>query len=267
MDRSNNIYLKRKKYVAVSTQGINQHSRQQQIISSIDFELRIPMAVMKSNIQLLKKFCKTDNKSHVEESYLLCEDAIDDILRFTSCINFLNEINQNALKVKTRRFKLNTFIYQVMEELQQSKYDISRIQVNIAVPDLTISTDKYLLNRILINLLLNALKFSTTSVELFISMINNQMTVAIRDYGIGIPKDEITTIFSPFVRASNVKMIKGTGLGLSIVSKAVECLKGTIYVSSVINKGSEFVFIIPVEIAHEKELTANIRTDRIDQII
>lgn len=257
MDRSNNIYMKRKKYVAVGAMVNDQDTCQQQILNSIDFELRIHMAVMKSNIQFLKKFCTADNHLSIEESYMLCEDAIDDILRFTNCINFLNEANQNAIRVKNKRFNLNAFIFQMIEELQQSKYDVSRIQVNLAVQDLSIVTDKYLLNRIFINLLVNALKFSASSVDLFISMINNQMTVAIRDYGIGIPNDEITTIFSPFKRASNAKMIKGTGLGLSIVSKAVECLKGTIYVNSIINKGSVFVFIIPVEIENEMELMAN----------
>lgn len=248
MDRSTNLYYKSKKYVAEGTLGNDRHAHQQQIINSIDFELRIPIAVMKSNIQLLKKFYKADSHSSVEESYMLCEDAIDEILRFTNCISFLNEANLNGLNIKTKRFELNTFLYHVIEELQQLKFDISRIKVHMAVSDIYIVTDKYLLNRIFINLLVNALKFSDSSVEIYVSMINNQITVAIRDYGIGIPIDEIEMIFRPFMRASNVKMIKGTGLGLSIVSKIVECLKGSIYVNSIINKGSEFVFIIPVEL-------------------
>lgn len=251
MNHFDTTYIKRKNYISIGAMGNDHQSGQQQIINSIDFELRIPIAVMRSNIQLLKKFCKADSHSHIEESFLFCEEAIDDMLRFASCINFLNEANHNAIKVKNKRFKLNAFISQVIKELGQSNYDVSRIGVNMESSDLTIMTDKYLLNKILINLLVNALKFSVSSVELFVSVIKNKLTITVRDYGIGIPKDEIATIISPFMRASNVKMIKGTGLGLSIVSKSVEYLNGSIYVDSDLNKGSEFMFIIPVEIENE----------------
>jgi signal transduction histidine kinase len=99
----------------------------------------------------------------------------------------------------------------------------------------------------------NALKFSRTRVELSISELNNRLILEVRDYGIGIPEQEFANVFNPFVRASNAKMINGTGLGLSIVSRAVDCLEGSICVNSILGKGTDFKIVIPIGLKVEKK--------------
>jgi len=247
MESSNNVYLNKNDFVSISSKGQDQNMRQKEIIDSLALEMRVPVTIMKSNIQLLKKCCIGSDNPFVEESFLLCEDSVDNILRFINCVSFLSDMGHGQLKLKKRSFNVNLFIDQVIEELQQSNFDASRIHVELAITDLYIITDKYLLNRILINLLVNALKFSQSAVEVFISQVDNQLTLLVRDCGIGIPEEEIRAVFNPFARASNVKMINGTGLGLSIIVKAVDCLEGELYVSSKVGEGTEFKVIIPLE--------------------
>lgn len=265
MESSSIMSFNQKEFVSISANAKSINTRQHEILDSIAFELRTPVTVMKSNIQLLKKCCIGSGNPFVEESFLMCEDSVDNILRFINCVSFLSDTDQGRLKLKKLNFNLDLFIDQVLEELLQSNFDTKRIQVDKAVSDLSIITDKYLLNRILINLLVNALKFSSSTVELFISEINNQLTLIVRDDGIGIPEEEIRDIFHPFVRASNVKMIRGTGLGLSIVSKVVECLEGSVYVNSSIGKGTEFMVIIPYETTMEVNPEVKRSSDLIPQ--
>ena len=89
----------------------------------------------------------------------------------------------------------------------------------------------------------------------------NQVMVKIRvvDTGIGIPNDQIKTVFEEFtqVTSSNVnketrRSIKGTGLGLSICKMLVELQGGSISVESKLNQGSTFTFGIPYELASSK---------------
>jgi len=68
--------------------------------------------------------------------------------------------------------------------------------------------------------------------------------VVISDRGIGIPEDELNSIYLPFKRASNVKFKSGFGIGLSLVHKILELHNATLNVTSIVNEGTsiEMVF-------------------------
>ena len=68
--------------------------------------------------------------------------------------------------------------------------------------------------------------------------------ISITDFGIGISKLELKSIFSPFIRGKNVDLIQGTGLGLSIVKEAVGLIGAEVTVNSTEGKGSCFIMRI-----------------------
>ena len=76
--------------------------------------------------------------------------------------------------------------------------------------------------------------------ELVIDFRAKELVISVKDYGIGIPKEEVSKLFQPFFRANNVTEIKGTGLGLSIAKEYVEINKGEIAVQSTLGEGSCF---------------------------
>ena len=65
--------------------------------------------------------------------------------------------------------------------------------------------------------------------------------MSIKDFGLGIPKEEQLNLFEPFFRADNVSEIQGTGLGLSIAKEYVQVNNGNIIVKSTLGEGSCFV--------------------------
>jgi signal transduction histidine kinase len=101
---------------------------------------------------------------------------------------------------------------------------------------------------ILQNLLVNAAKYSsrTAEIEVTLTFEPEQMTLQVRDHGIGIPPEDQKRLFEPFYRAGNVGKTQGTGLGLAIVKSAVDLHSGTIQVESVSGAGTTFTITLPL---------------------
>ena len=107
--------------------------------------------------------------------------------------------------------------------------------------------DESLLALIFTNLLTNAIKYSPKGSDIFFESYTNTKDVVfvVKDFGIGIPKNDIQHLYNTFFRASNIGQITGYGLGLSIVKKCVTVHKGTIMVDSEEMRGTTFTVRIP----------------------
>ena len=237
----------KKNFVSIRIHPSEPTEQQHEIINSLARELRNPVTILKSNIQLLKKFCIKTEDLFIHDSFFLCECAVNDILRFINCLGFLSDSYHGVLKSKKTRFDLNLFLKQGLEEIKSLNFDLSRIHLRLKVQNLFIVTDKNLLQKIVFNLVINALKFSYLAVDLIITESNQRLNIVVRDYGIGIPPTELKEVFKPFVRGGNANMIPGAGLGLSTISRAIMCLGGTLDVKSIPGKETEFNVTIPLE--------------------
>lgn len=105
--------------------------------------------------------------------------------------------------------------------------------------------DKSGLQQVFINLINNAAKFSpeNSTIDVDVTVKENDVDVSIADHGLGIPPDAIPHLFERFYRAKNVSIaeIPGSGIGLYIVKSIVDELGGSIEVESVINSGTRFI--------------------------
>lgn len=118
--------------------------------------------------------------------------------------------------------------------------------------------DRLRLKQSVLNLLTNAIKFTpagSENVRLSATIRDDGgMDIIVVDRGIGIPKEEMDMIFSPFVRSSTAlsRNHEGTGLGLSLVKAFVDMHQGTISVSSDTNKGTVFTISMPASRVHPR---------------
>ena len=155
----------------------------------------------------------------------------DDIL-------IIGQTEASKNKYNPLEINLREFMCEIIDEASNSQKKSHKL-VLIDTEELknaTIFIDEKLGRNIFINLLSNAVKFSSE---------DNYTIISVTDFGIGIPKAELSNIFNPFIRGENVDLIQGTGLGLSIVKEAVDVLGGKIIVNSKIGKGTSFVVKIP----------------------
>jgi two-component system, OmpR family, sensor histidine kinase ArlS len=97
-------------------------------------------------------------------------------------------------------------------------------------------------------LLDNALKYSASSIELYIGYENDHVFLSVEDHGIGIPKEDIAHIFERFYRVDKARNREtgGTGLGLSIAKQIVDSHGGNINVVSKEGEGTSFTVTLPI---------------------
>ncbi len=109
--------------------------------------------------------------------------------------------------------------------------------------------DEDRLGQVLVNLLHNAVKFSPNggTIVVGVSETVDEVTVWVRDPGIGVPRADLTRIFERFYKVdrARVRGRGGTGLGLSIARHVVDAHGGRIWVESEEGQGSRFAFTIP----------------------
>jgi PAS domain S-box-containing protein len=122
--------------------------------------------------------------------------------------------------------------------------------------------DEVKLRQILINFLSNAVKFIEKG-EIFVSLTlktNNQVSLSVKDSGIGIKPEKLDTIFEKFIQADSgsTRLYGGTGLGLSISKSLAELMNGRIEVASELGTGSEFTLLFPYESAGITEVSDGI---------
>jgi signal transduction histidine kinase len=102
---------------------------------------------------------------------------------------------------------------------------------------------------VLNNLISNAIKYTPTrgSISVHLTLVDKQVTLHVKDNGIGIFSEDVPKIFSEFFRAKEAKVIDPgeRGLGLPFVKKIVESLGGTIRVESEKGQGTELMVTLP----------------------
>lgn len=217
-----------------------------QILSSLSHELRTPLSILSSNLQLLKKNDELEEDIRVE-TFQLFEEALASVTRFLDQIYFLNVSNKGELKKQPRIFDVEEFLNKILNKPNTLYYKSKRLSLETNFYTRQFCSDNILLTHIITGLLDNAFKFSTKEVSIRISTDDQYMNILIEDEGIGIKEDEIESLFKPFIRGKNVKMISGSGLGLAIVKRSVDCLGGVISVESIVSKGTKFKLKIPAD--------------------
>jgi len=125
------------------------------------------------------------------------------------------------------------------------------IEMAYQLEETRVALDKELVRYILLNLLSNANKFSSpgSTVNFTVSKAAfNYIEFRIQDRGIGIPENDLTTVYEPFHRGENVSEYPGSGLGLSIVKRCVEIHLGSITIDSKAGTGTTVAVKLPYSI-------------------
>jgi signal transduction histidine kinase len=121
------------------------------------------------------------------------------------------------------------------------------ITIDAPVEPVKMEADPKLLDQILGNLLSNAIKYSGNArrVEVSVRSGADQVRFSVRDFGLGIPADDLPQLFNRFFRARTAMGIAGTGIGLNLVRELVTILGGSIDVASELGAGSTFTVTLP----------------------
>jgi PAS domain S-box-containing protein len=212
-------------------------------VSMASHEFRTPLSTVLSSAYLIQKYTGAAEDQARREKHL--QRVISSVNMLTDILNdFLSvgKIEEGKIQVRPAEFNLQEHVNAVADEIKNNLKQKQQITYHHK-GNTTVLMDASLLKHILLNLLTNASKFSpeTSTIEISTVCSNTITTLAVRDHGIGISKDDQLHLMERFFRGTNAGNIQGTGLGLHIVSKYAELMNGTVECKSELEKGTEFV--------------------------
>ncbi|WP_026695159.1 sensor histidine kinase [Peribacillus kribbensis] len=218
--------------------------KQRQFVSDASHELKTPLTVIISFVNLLRR--------HGTKDEGLTKDAIESIYseanRMQSLTKSMLELagSEHPGTIALEPLDLALLCKSVLKQLQRV-YKRS-IQLHEEASSLMIEANENQIKQVIIILLDNALKYSSGKIEIFLQVQENMAALRIKDYGIGIPASELDNIFERFYRVDKARSRKtgGTGLGLSIAKNIVSLHLGEIHIKSKENSGTEVTVLLPL---------------------
>jgi len=211
-------------------------------VSTASHEFRTPLSTILSSVSLIGKYTDGNENEKLSKHIVRIKSSVNNLTDILDDFLSLEKLEQGKLKVKTNRFNLRVLCQDLVVELNVLKKEGQEIHITNNKVEIVINLDEDLIRNILSNLLSNAIKFSpeNSSIDLLATSKNGELTIEVKDGGIGISKGDTAHIFEKFFRADNAENIQGTGLGLNIVKRYVEIMGGKITFESELNKGSTF---------------------------
>ncbi len=218
-------------------------------ISHVSHELKTPLTSIKAYVESLTENIGDPSFTEGKDFLGVISSETDRLIRLVNKVLDISKIEFGQRTLRRRLFDLRGLVSEVDTSLQPYFADKS-LRLLIESPDdlPLVDGDEDLVKQVLINLIGNAVKFSPTGSRIFLTAVEEAVSikVTIRDEGVGIPEDDQKNIFKQFYQVGN-DSAEGVGLGLAIVKNIVEQHGGYVNVSSEINEGSKFTFTLPKE--------------------
>jgi PAS domain S-box-containing protein len=223
----------------------------QQFLSNMSHEIRTPMNAI---IGFTKVVLKTELTAKQKEYLTAIKMSGDALIVLINDILDLAKVDAGKMSFEQIPFKMNLSIV-AMLHLFETKIQEKNLKLvthyDQSIPEVLIG-DPVRLHQIILNLVSNAVKFTNKGkITVSVKMIEESdddvfIKFDISDTGIGIEKEKMNTIFENFQQATSgtSRIFGGTGLGLAIVKHLVEAQNGTIDVSSTVDKGATFSFVL-----------------------
>ena len=228
---------------------------------NISHELRTPVNLISSTIQLIKLNLKNLSKEDENIISKYIDIMESNSMRLIRLIN--NLIDSTKIDSGFVKFTpINADIIKFVEDVCDSVVDY----VDFNKMNLIFDTDREeeivlfdpdIIERILLNLLSNAVKFNKVDGTIYVNLYtkDDEIRITVRDEGIGIPKEKLSSIFKRFEQLKTKNKIEkqGSGIGLYLVKSLVTLHGGNIKVESKVNEGSKFIITIPKKVLENGE--------------
>lgn len=221
-----------------------------QFLSVLSHELKAPLNAIEGYLHLMQD---KDAGENIADYEYMIDRSLQRIKGMRNLIMDLLDLTKIRLEKKTDKFqviKLNDIAQNAIEAI--NPYAIQK-DIKIKLNDdgqTEINADPGDIEIVFNNLISNAVKYNVDGGEVNIVLKSGKknITIIVKDNGIGMTEDETKKLFSEFFRAKNeqTKHITGSGLGLSIVKRIVDLYSGEIKVESKVGNGSTFTVILPV---------------------
>ncbi|KJY93630.1 histidine kinase [Vibrio neptunius] len=222
-------------------------------LATMSHELRTPMNGVLGIAQIIKD---ESQELETKEQAQILIDSGQHLMTILNDILDFSKVEQGKLELEIHPFSIGELVLSLEKTLgpQAANKGLKFVIQNKVPANIELHGDPARTRQILFNLVGNAIKFTQTGkIEVEFALdtsITPNVCMSVTDSGIGIEREKLDTIFTPFEQAelSTTRKFGGTGLGLSIVKRLVEIMGGKVSVFSQPNVGTQFTLTIPFEL-------------------
>ena len=221
--------------------------RKDEFLAMLAHELRNPLVPIRSGLDVLSGELGDDH-----EIIRLMREQIEHVVRLVDDLLDMSRIVRGHIELRKEPVELSAIIYRAVSAVEAA-IESRGHELRIAVPreELWLTADPVRMVQIVENLLNNAAKYTDAggTIELLAECSGSELSLSVRDNGVGIEPDLLPRIFDLFAQSSRSldRSQGGLGIGLTLVRKLVESHGGRISVASAgPGTGSEFTVHLPV---------------------
>ncbi len=211
------------------------------VIATLSHDIKTPVASIRAYAEGLE--AGLDSTPEKRQKYLsVIMSKCDEVARLTDDM-FLHSLSDlDKLKMNSERLEFCGFAERAVTEIGEEYGD-----VRFQKPDFTayVNCDKNRFTQIFGNIITNARKYAKTDIDVSLALEGKEVAIRFRDYGEGIPDQDIPFIFGKFYRGKNCGGEQGSGLGLYIVKYVAEQSGGRVTLKNR-EKGLEIAIFLPV---------------------
>jgi two-component system phosphate regulon sensor histidine kinase PhoR len=217
-----------------------------EFIANVSHELKTPLSVIRMFAEMLLTNRVRDEKKREEYLGIMCSESE----RLTALIE--NVLDFAALERGKRRYEMqNTNLAELVRRgIDAARYRFERegtdVRLRLSGAEPTGKVDEQAILLAVVNLLDNALKYGNHSpIEVSVETLADQIRISVRDYGPGIPPQDLKRVFERFYRAGTSGKTRGSGIGLAIVKRIAEDHRGRAWAENAAGGGALVGFTIP----------------------
>lgn len=226
----------------------NADDAQRKFVSNVSHDFRSPLTSIKGYIEAIKD---GTIPQEMQEKYLdIVIFETERLTKLTSNLLELNSFDDNGIILHKTEFDINQMIKLIARSFEGTLKK-KKLVLNLVFSgkEQFVKADMDKIQQVLYNLIDNAVKFSSqeSSIRITTEEKGNKVMIAVKDNGIGIPKESQGRIWERFYKtdSSRGRDKRGTGLGLSIVKEIITAHEENISVVSTAGVGTEFIFSLP----------------------
>lgn len=236
--------------------------KQSRFLAMLSHELRSPLLGLQAMAKRLSQ--KYQQSDELQTSFASMSSTVEYLSYLINDILTFSQTEFNSLQLYPHEFLIKPLV----DDIRLLTQDIAdqkklKIEVDYSGSNTTVFGDRVRLKQVLLNLVVNGIKF-TQQGGIRIGVIekgNGDFIFSVKDTGEGISEAKLDRIFEPFLQLDSLKGQNqfGAGLGLFIVKQLVELMGGTIKVTSVLGKGTEFTFRLNLRATQSDKRSTQIR--------
>lgn len=198
------------------------------VIATLSHDIKTPVASIRAYAEGLEANLDTSVEKRAKYLSVMIRKC-DEVAKLTNDLFIHSVADMDKLKISVEKVEICSFLKTVVSEMKGEQDDVA---IRVLEKEIFVKADRNRLMQVVENLINNARKYAKTKIEIALNCDVDTVEISVRDFGNGIPNEDMPFIFHKFYRGKNCGEEQGSGLGLYIVKYVVEQMDGQVFLEN-----------------------------------